>query len=121
MEITVPCTAIVAGWLRSDVPAVLISRPAIAISLHPLRKKKVALDVKVKQSVTSWLQKICTYLSGNKLWYRGVTCSSVSLVTTWRCVVYHRNTPPCAHRSQKPVLIIRVFGNDLLKPLCSMR
>jgi hypothetical protein len=62
MEITVPHTAIVAGIMRSDVPTVLISRPAIAISLHPLRNKKVALDVEVKQSVTSLLQKLGTYL-----------------------------------------------------------
>jgi len=62
MDISVPHTATVAGKLRSDVPTVLISRPAIAISLHHLRNKKFALDVEVKKSVTSWLQKLCNIL-----------------------------------------------------------
>jgi hypothetical protein len=59
MEITVPRTVTgcgtVARRLRCGVPTVLISCPAIAISFHHLRNKKVALDVEVKQSVTSWL------------------------------------------------------------------
>jgi len=62
MEIIVPHTATVAVRLRSVVPTVLISRPAVAVSLHHLRNKEVALDVDVKKCVTSWLQKLCTIL-----------------------------------------------------------
>ena len=58
MDITVPHTA---GRLRSDVPTVLISRPAMAISLYHLTEQD-ASDVEVKKSVTSWLQKFCNIL-----------------------------------------------------------
>jgi hypothetical protein len=60
MEITGHGSA--TGGLRFDFPTVLISRPAISISFHPIRNKQLELDAEVKQSVTSWLQKLSTYL-----------------------------------------------------------
>jgi hypothetical protein len=108
MSITVPCTAIVAGWLRSDVPTVLISRPAIANSLQSLRKKKVTLDVEVKQSVNSWLQKLCTYLMQVRkqafFWPRCDVLFRVTSHPTWRCVVYRRTSQSEASSHHEGVL-----------------
>lgn len=53
----------------------------------------------------------------NKFWCRGVTSVSPRV----RVLLYHQNTPAPAQHSKKPVLNIKVFWTDLLKPLCIMR
>lgn len=103
MEITVPRTATVAGRMRSDVPTVLTSRPAVAISLHHLRKKKAALDVEVKKSVTSQLQKFCTYLMQVRkqaLVPRCDVCFSVTGHHVPVCCVPPQHTATCTTQSE---------------------
>ena len=98
---------------RSTLPAVLISRPVIAISLHLSRGKQFAEDADVKQAVTPSLQTFDTRFSYARILIqafvpRRVTrfSANVDHVEVW-CVPSATHAP-CTHRCQN-VLGIRVL------------